>query len=162
MKSILFSLALFTFLLTVCSQSSASQVCGRPDGAVFIQPDFCICTNGQTETPSNLGCHEFCADKRNKDATLFIQTEVGPEIKFHPRLGNLYNWCSVDLPGSVAPQCFLEVHDGYSPQYLNVSFNSNNPFSIESNVFTQKCKNGVLATLIMLLNWAVGDQRFII
>lgn len=77
-----------------------------------IRSDFCSCLEGKSDLISD--CEAFCATKPNsKDPTLYVNTIVGPNIALNAKLGNLHNWCTVQLKDdSNNPQCVLYATDG--------------------------------------------------
>lgn len=84
----------------------------RPTNQIEIKSDFCSCINGKSDILS--ACDNFCAQKPvTTSPVLYLNTILGADIVFHPKLGNLYNWCSVQLRGNTTtPQCFLSATDG--------------------------------------------------
>lgn len=110
---------------------SAVEVCVngsgilRPDNQVFIDKGFCACQNGNPASIND--CTAFCSDKTVNNITLFGKVSLGPDILFNESLGNLQNWCSTEIPGSdfVTPQCQLELFDGASTSFLNITIAGN-------------------------------------
>ncbi len=83
----------------------------RPTNQIDIK-SFCSCLNGKSDIISD--CDDYC---RQMPATsspiLFLNTIMGPDVSSNPKLGNLYNWCNVQLAGdTTSPQCFLNATDG--------------------------------------------------
>ncbi len=74
---------------------------------------FCSCLNGQSDLISD--CTDFCKTKPvSSTPTLYLTMIIGPEIALNSKLGNLYNWCTVQLESdSTSPQCMLNVNDGF-------------------------------------------------
>lgn len=112
----------------------------RPTGEIFIKRDFCSCLQGKADIINN--CESFCASKTTLNTpTLFGSVDVGPSIQINSELGNLHNWCTVELTGTVqpAPNCVLEVFDGLATQRLDITtFSNSNSFqanltSLEKN-----------------------------
>lgn len=84
----------------------------RPTNAITIQSNFCSCINGKSDIINN--CDSFCATKPKTDQPiLYAVTKMGAEILVNPNLGNLYNWCTVQLSNdTTTPQCHLNATDG--------------------------------------------------
>lgn len=84
----------------------------RPTEQISILPGFCSCLNGKSDIVAS--CDNFCQTKPNTTSPiLYLNTVMEEEISSNPKLGNLYNWCNVQLPGDMtAPQCFLSATDG--------------------------------------------------
>lgn len=93
----------------------------RPTNAIDIKSDFCSCLNGKSDIIND--CASFCATKPISDQPiLYVNTLLGAEVSMHPRLGNLYNWCSVQLSNDeTKPQCVLNAYDGNSE--INIPVN---------------------------------------
>ncbi len=94
----------------------------RPTNAIDINSDFCSCINGKSDIINN--CDTFCANKTPSDQPiLYVNTTVGPDIALNTKLGNLYNWCSVQLANDETnPKCYVSATDG------------TNTFSLPANV----------------------------
>ena len=110
----------------------------RPTGQVYITSDYCSCINGKPDTLGN--CDTFCAARPTEtQAKLYVNTTLGVDILNHPKLGNLYNWCKVQL-NSVdgAPGCMLHVlGSNGDTQDLAVSLtSSSNSFTVNINNLT--------------------------
>ena len=106
-------------------------VAARPTNQIDIKSDFCSCINGKSDLISD--CASTCASKPSSNApTLYLNTIIGTDIALNTKLGNLYNWCSVQLESDVAtPQCFLSATDGTNtinniPVIINPGSNSLN------------------------------------
>lgn len=71
----------------------------------------CSCLNGRADSGNS--CESFCAKKpATSSPLLYIHYAPNAEIALHPKLGNVYNWCTVQLENDVtAPQCFLYATD---------------------------------------------------
>ena len=84
----------------------------RPTNQIDIKSNFCSCINGKSDIISD--CDDFCGQKPiNSTPVLYLETIMGEDILHNPKLGNLYNWCNVQLYGEVTtPQCFLSATDG--------------------------------------------------
>lgn len=84
----------------------------RPTNQIDIKSDFCSCINGKSDLISD--CAATCASKPTSTSPiLYLNTIMGTDIALNTKLGNLYNWCNVQLETDVAtPQCFLSVTDG--------------------------------------------------
>lgn len=87
-------------------------VAARPTNQIDIKSDFCSCINGKPDL--NNDCAATCATKpNNASPTLYLNTIIGADIALNPKLGNLYNWCNLQLESdSTPPQCFLSASDG--------------------------------------------------
>ena len=120
---------------------SAKDICvsgvitARPDGAVFINSDFCSCLNGKTEI-INLGCQQKCG-ATTEGPTLFASTSVSALISENPEMKNLQGWCSNELTNDpaqgVSPSCVFEVDDGVTTQDLNLQSLNGNNFTVNLN-----------------------------
>lgn len=102
----------------------------RPTNDITIQPNFCSCLNGKSDITNN--CDSFCAKKPNTDQPiLYAATTMGAEILVNPNLGNLYNWCTVQLSNDdTTPQCHLNATDGDKSIYIPVNLTKgSNSFS---------------------------------
>lgn len=84
----------------------------RPTNAISINSDFCSCLNGKSDIINN--CDTFCANKASSDQPiLYVNTIIGPEIALNSKLGNLHNWCSVQLESDdTIPKCYVSATDG--------------------------------------------------
>ncbi len=90
----------------------ATAIVTRPTNDITIKPDFCSCINGKSDIIND--CDSFCSTKPiSASPVLYLNTIIGPETSLNTKLGNLYNWCTVQLHGDVTPpQCFLTAFDG--------------------------------------------------
>ncbi|MEC7277428.1 MAG: hypothetical protein VXV96_14000 [Bdellovibrionota bacterium] len=102
----------------------------RPDGQVFVDSDVCACQNGNNAVITD--CAAFCSTKTQANKTLFGTVTVGTQIQLNKELGNLQGWCNneIGLEDLVNPGCQLEVFDGSSTQFLNVTVSGNSFTSI--------------------------------
>lgn len=84
----------------------------RPTNQIDIKSDFCSCINGKSDIISD--CASFCATVApSTSPVLYLNTIIGPDIALNTKLGNLDNWCNVQLESDLAkPQCFLHATDG--------------------------------------------------
>ena len=99
----------------------------RPNNSVFVKGDHCICLDGKPDSLNN--CSTFCSKKANPSSTLYGSVNLGEEVVNNPRLGNLKNWCEVELSEDYTGlQCVLEfVGDGGTEQIpLEIPRSSNN------------------------------------
>jgi hypothetical protein len=107
----------------------------RPDGAVFINSDFCSCKDGKSEI-INLGCAQKCM-ATTEGPTLFASTSVSAAVSENPEMGNLQGWCNNELTNDpaqgVSPSCVFEVNDGVTTQDLNLQSLSGNNFTVNLN-----------------------------
>lgn len=107
----------------------------RPTKAITIKSDFCSCLNGKSDIISD--CDSFCASKVVTDQpTLYVNTIIGADIALNTKLGNLYNWCTVQLSNDdQKPQCYVNATDGTNTYNLPVNITSgSNSFNV--NVLT--------------------------
>ena len=83
----------------------------RPTNQIDIKTNFCSCIDGKSDLISD--CAATCATKPNNHSPiLYLDTIMGTDIALNTKLGNLYNWCTVQLDGdTTTPQCFLSVTD---------------------------------------------------
>lgn len=106
----------------------------RPTNAIFIKNDFCSCINGKADILSD--CDVTCANKPVSDQPiLYVNTTVGPDIALNTKIGNLFNWCSVQLSSDPeTPQCIVTATDGNTTETLppNLSPGSNS-FNVNVN-----------------------------
>jgi len=84
---------------------------------------FCSCLNGQSDLISD--CEDFCRSKPvTSTPTLYLSMIIGPEIALNAKLGNLYNWCTIQLDGdATSPQCMLNAFDGTEQMLIPVTVN---------------------------------------
>lgn len=96
----------------VCLETPQVEV--RPTNQIDVKSDFCSCIGGKSDLISD--CAAFCTTVPTTVApTLYLKTIIGADIALNTKLGNLANWCSVQLVGdTTAPQCFLSATDGTS------------------------------------------------
>jgi hypothetical protein len=101
----------------------------RPTNQIDIKSDFCSCINGKSDLISD--CAAICATKPvTTSPILYLKTIIGTDIALNTKLGNLYNWCNVQLDGDVTtPQCSLTATDGANtlsniPVTIDVGSNS--------------------------------------
>ena len=106
-----------TTLLTIINGSANICVADvkietRPTNAIDIKSDFCSCINGKSDLIND--CEAFCASKAASDQpVLYVNTIIGTDIALNTKLGNLYNWCSVQLANDdTTPQCVVNASDG--------------------------------------------------
>ncbi len=94
----------------VCIDDTISAL--RPTNQIDIKSDFCSCLNGKSDIIND--CTSYCASVTpSTSPTLYLNTIMGVDIALNQKLGNLYNWCTVQLPGeTTSPQCFLSATDG--------------------------------------------------
>jgi hypothetical protein len=95
--------------------------------------NFCSCLNGKSDLISD--CNDFCSHAPVSSVpTLYLDMTLDPEIILHPKLGNLYNWCNVQLENdSTAPQCALQATDGVTTLNIPVDVNKNSN-SLRANI----------------------------
>ena len=80
----------------------------RPNNSIFIKRDYCICLEGKPDSLNN--CSSFCSQKKDSSSTLYGSVELGEKVVANPRLGNLKNWCTVELSADYpSPGCVLEI-----------------------------------------------------
>lgn len=122
--------------------NTASDDAIRPTGSIEIKNDFCSCLNGKSDIVNS--CDKFCAKQPVTDQPIFYaNTNPGAPVLAHPKLGNLYNWCSVQLYSDrTTPQCVLNATDGTNTINIPVSIN------FGSNAFTAN-----IATLAKNRTW---------
>ena len=95
---------------------SAKGVCGeiiqRPTNEIFIKNDFCACHNNKPFISNN--CEIFCSDKNDSNPTLYASVNLGPKVSENEKLGNLFNWCKVEIDdGNFSPSCVLVLKEQY-------------------------------------------------
>ena len=80
----------------------------RPNNSIFIKRDYCICLDGKPDSLNN--CSNFCSKKKDSSSTLYGSVELGEKVVNNPLLGNLKNWCEVELSADYThPGCVLEI-----------------------------------------------------
>lgn len=90
----------------------------RPTNAISIVT-FCACKENQPDINNN--CSADCANRSDKDATVFGTVLPGPEVALNSKLGNLGNWCQAEIgDGQTQPSCTLELQNGSSVQSLKI------------------------------------------
>lgn len=84
----------------------------RPTNAIAIKSDFCSCLSGKSDIINN--CDAFCAAKTASDQPiLYVNTTPGTEIALNTKLGNIRNWCTVQLETDEGnPSCSVVATDG--------------------------------------------------
>jgi hypothetical protein len=92
----------------------------RPTNQIDIKSDFCSCINGKSDVIND--CAAYCSTAPNTTSpTLYLTTVMGTDIALNTKLGNLYNWCTVQLDGdNSSPQCFLSATDGFGNTISNI------------------------------------------
>ena len=104
----------------------------RPNHEVFVKSRVCICLNGKPDSLNN--CSAVCAGKtfaEEDTSFLYGSVHLGPNILNNPKLGNLKNWCEVDLsPDYPGPGCVLEVISEHDRRDLQIEIPT------DSNSFT--------------------------
>ena len=103
----------------------------RPTDDIVINNDFCACNSGKNVLNNN--CNNFCANSGDKETTLHGNVRIGPEVELFDGLGNLENWCGVELEPGVVPTCFFLVESENSTEQLNVT--------VAGNSFTVNIQN---------------------
>ena len=103
----------------------------RPTNEIMIKNDYCAC-DGNLEFIVN-NCQNFCSTRNDQTPTLFGSVTISDKIKNDPLLGNLYNWCTVEIKdGHYSPSCLVEISDDFSTQYLEVILSPNtNTFRVD-------------------------------
>lgn len=93
----------------------------RPTNAIDIKSDFCSCINGKSDIINN--CDTFCATKTASDQPmLYVNTIMGTDIALNSKLGNLHNWCTVQLTeDQTTPGCSLVAYDGTNTLNLTMT-----------------------------------------
>lgn len=101
----------------------SSPVADRPTNKISIRGDFCSCKDGKSDIIND--CDQFCASVPiSSNPVLYVNTILDADITMHPKLGNLYNWCNVQLPqDETTPQCALQVNDGAETFLIATSLN---------------------------------------
>jgi hypothetical protein len=79
----------------------------RPDHAIKLK-SACSCVDGLPDM-AEPGCYDLCQTKaKSASPILYLDTLLDEAITLNPKLGNLYNWCTVMLSReTTAPQCAL-------------------------------------------------------
>jgi len=127
----------------ICVDNSTKIV--RPTDEVYINKDFCACKGSVPDIINN--CESFCAANASDTPTLFVNTTMGPNISLNEGLGNLHNWCNVEIgDGLTGPACFLEVFDGNGTTDLSIE-NSSGSNSFSVNISSLAINKTYVATL---------------
>jgi len=117
----------------------------RPTDEVYINKDFCACNAAVPDIINN--CEAFCVSNPSTTPTLFVNTTMGPNISLNAELGNLHNWCNVEIgDGLTGPACFLEVFDGTGTTDLSIE-NSAGSNSFKVNISSLAINKTYVATL---------------
>ena len=105
----------------------------RPTNQIDIKSDLCSCIAGKSDLIND--CATFCTNAANSASPiLYLNTIIGPDIALNSKLGNLANWCNVQLPSdSTTPQCFLNASDGVNT-IANIPILSINGNSLTANI----------------------------
>ena len=135
----------------------------RPDNAIFVNRDYCICLspekNGPAKPDSLNNCSAFCSKKANiVSPMLYGSVELGEEVVNNPRLGNLKNWCTVELsPEYTDPGCVLELigESGRLEIPLVIPFGSNN---FSTNLSTVEYETPYLARIVEVKTGVSSDS----
>ena len=115
-----------TTLLTIVNGSA--NIClddvvveSRPTNQIDIKSDFCSCLAGASDVIND--CTSFCALRPATDTpTLYVNTIMGTDIALNSKLGNLHNWCTVQLLNDETnPQCVLNATDGTNTVNISVT-----------------------------------------
>jgi hypothetical protein len=112
------------FLMNVSNEST------RATNDIMIKPDFCSCLSGKSDIGPQ--CDKFCESEVNSEQPLlYVNTIIGPQTAANSKLGNLYNWCTVQLHNdTTTPQCSLNATDGKNTYNIPVTINyGSNSFS---------------------------------
>ncbi len=122
--------------LNICVADVIKEI--RPTNAIDIKTDFCSCINGKPDIIAN--CEATCANKAaTTDAILYVNTTPGPDVALNSKIGNLYNWCSVQLAEEdQSPQCSLVAYDGTNTINLPVNISAgSNSFNVVVNTLAK-------------------------
>ena len=110
----------------------------RPTNAIDIKSDFCSCVNGKSDIINN--CDSFCAAKASSDQPiLYVNTIVGTDIALNTKLGNLHNWCTVQLADDeTSPACSVVATDGTNNVILPANtVAGSNSFNVNVNTLAK-------------------------
>ncbi|QDK41582.1 hypothetical protein DOM21_08975 [Bacteriovorax stolpii] len=110
----------------------------RPTNAIDIKSDFCSCINGKSDIINN--CDSFCAAKTPTDQPiLYVNTIMGTDIALNTKIGNLHNWCTVQLTeDQTTPGCSLIATDGTNTVSLQMTTSAgSNSFSANVSTLTR-------------------------
>lgn len=104
----------------------------RPSDQVYIQ-SVCGCLGSLPDILNN--CSSVCASRNDLTPTLFGTVTLGSDIALNSLLGNLHNWCTVEIGDGLAqPECQLELRNGTSIYTKPVStVEGSNTFSVDLN-----------------------------
>jgi len=126
-------------VLEQVTELCVAEITARPTDQIIVTNDYCSCLNQKPDILNK--CDTFCANRpATTQAILYVNTTMGPEVATHPKLGNLYNWCKVELSSTdTAPSCMLELTSTAGTQYLNVNLTSGgNSFDVNINNLTKE------------------------
>lgn len=120
---------------------NASSEATRPTNDISIG-NACICQNGKVENVNaHYTCAKFCSDAPKTDsATLYVNTIMGEQTALNSQLGNLYNWCTVQLYNDqTSPSCVLRAKSGSTTLDLPIKLTPNsNSFSAKVDSLARK------------------------
>lgn len=133
------------------------EIIERPKESIFVQRNYCACLNALPDVIND--CVLFCSDQDEAaQSTLYGEVRVGPEVELNPLLGNLHNWCEVELNEfESAPSCVLDVWSDSGPEIqLGVStFPNSNRF--ESNISELRYDRTYVARIVEVSSGASSD-----
>jgi hypothetical protein len=110
-------------------------VISRPTNQIDIKSDFCSCISGKSDLIND--CASTCASRAvTTSPILIVNTIMGTDIALNTKIGNLYNWCNVQLESdNTSPQCFLEATADGSTIRIGVDIASGSN-SLSANIST--------------------------
>lgn len=112
----------------MCIADSAAT---RPTGEVYVANNFCSCLSGKPDIIND--CDSYCASITSTTTpTLHGSVTLGSSIANNTKLGNLANWCNVQLEtDSGTPGCILSAWDGTNTIETTVNVKSDNTFTAD-------------------------------
>ncbi len=118
----------------------------RPEGQVYVQRDVCACENGKPVIDGN--CLSFCASKNDKQATLYGEVKLGPEVDL--MFGSLLSWCKASLgEHDVGANCFLRIRSENDMRDLPITLlGLKNHFAV--NIYTAYKDQPYIAKLVVI------------
>ncbi len=133
----------------------------RPTGALTINDSFCSCINQTSDFITSV-CDSYCSGAPNSTTpTLYGSVTPGLEVTQNALLGNLYNWCTVELlnelgEGDASPTCSFRVTDDINTVDLPIVIPSGgNSFTVNlSTLETNKVYKG---HIVETVSGAISD-----
>ena len=87
------------------------EVIERPDGAFYLERDYCACQDKKSVILSGISCQSFCSGKTTTDPYLYLNTRISSEIEANSLYGGkLSGWCQAIIDQNAdTPKCIIEA-----------------------------------------------------